>query len=199
LLPAKAFADSPPDTAPGAGETTTNALKDAVILIIRHGEKPEEGTDLSPAGRQRADAYVHYFEHYNVAAHPLALDYLVAAADSAGSHRPRLTLEPLSKASGLKIDLRFKHKDCAGLARDLRTHFHGKRILVCWHHGTIAELVTALGADAAKLLPGGKWPDDEFGWVLELRYDHDAHLIPGETRRLNEQLPLSQTLHTDGI
>jgi hypothetical protein len=192
LLSAKVFADSPQNGEPGGSEAT-NALGDAVILVIRHAEKPDKGTVLSPEGRQRAEAYVHYFEHYHVDGQPLGLDYLVATADSAGSERPRLTLEPLSKALGIKIDQQFKSKECRELAEDLRAHPHGKHILVCWHHGKIAELVTALGADASQLLPGGKWPDDQFGWVLELRYDHGGHLIPGESKRLDEGLILRQT------
>jgi hypothetical protein len=50
------------------------------------------------------------------------------------------------------------------------------------------ELTNALGADADKLVPGGKWPDTVFDWMLELRYDHDGRLIPAETKRISEKL-----------
>jgi hypothetical protein len=177
--------------AAGAGlakDQASDALRDAVILIIRHAEKPGEGRELSPPGEQRAAAYVQYFTNYTIDSKPLNLDCLIAAADSANSRRPRLTLEPLSKRLGLKIALPFKDKQYEEMAHDLQTTPHGKRILICWHHGKIPELAQALGADPGKLLPGGKWPDDEFGWVLELRYDHDGHLIPEQTKRINENL-----------
>lgn len=163
-------------------------LQDATILIIRHAEKLDTGQNLSPAGQQRAEAYIQYFKSFQVDAKPLKLDYLFATADSKGSQRPRLTLEPLSNALGLKIDNRFKNKKVQELADEIQSKDHGRHILICWHHGEIPELIRALGADPAKLLPGAKWPGQEFGWVLQLSYDHEGRLIPNQTRRLNENL-----------
>lgn len=168
--------------------TQPNPLSDAVILIIRHAEKPASGPGLSPAGQQRAEAYVPYFRNFTVDSTPLDLDYLVATADSRVSQRPRLTLEPLGKALQLKIDLRFQSKQGQELAAELQARPHGKRILIAWHHGAIPELLRALGADPAKLLPRAKWPDAEFAWVLLLRYDQAGHLIPNATRRIPEGL-----------
>jgi len=119
---------------------------------------------------------------------PLKLDRLIATADSANSSRPRLTLEPLSRALGLKIEQPYKDKQYEMLAHDLLTTPHGKRILICWHHGKIPELAQALGADANRLVPGGKWPTGQYGWLLQLSYDHDGRLIPDQTRRISENL-----------
>ncbi len=154
LLAVKTFADTPAvskvdgPAAPG--------LRDAVVLIIRHAEKPEDGFELSPAGQQRAAAYVNYFKNFTVDGQPLKPNYLFATADSEKSHRPRLTLEPLSQAMALKIDNRFKNKDFAELAKEVRSTNHGKCVLIAWHHGEIPELVQALGADPATLLAGRK-------------------------------------------
>ena len=164
------------------------APKDAVILIIRHAEKPDSGPDLSPAGRQRAEAYVSYFKSFSVNSEPLMLDALYAAADSKQSHRPRLTVEPLSKALHLQIRNQFKDREFGQLAADISSRHHEKHFLICWHHGEIPELLRALGSDPDKLLPKGKWPATEFDWVLQLRYDHDGRLIPGETRRIDEHI-----------
>lgn len=164
------------------------SLRDATILIIRHAEKPDSGDELSPVGVQRADSYAQYFQNFRVDARPLKLDHLFATADSKGSHRPRLTLEPLAKTLGLKVDCRFKNKNARELADEIQSHYYGKAILICWHHGQIPEVVRDLGADPAKLLPDAKWPDNQFAWVLELRYDHQGRLIPAETRRVNENL-----------
>lgn len=154
----------------------TNGLKNTVVLIIRHAEKPNNGFDLTPAGAERAEAYVHYFKNYTVDSKPVTVNYLFAAADSKGSHRPRLTLEPFSKATGMAIDLQFTNKQGRELADELRTKPHGGYVLICWHHGQIPELITALGADPKKLMPGGKWPDTVFGWVIQLRYDDEGQL-----------------------
>jgi len=165
-----------------------NPLSDATILIIRHAEKPEVGTGLSPEGEARAQAYVHYFQNFRVKSEAMKFDYLVAAIDSDHSQRSRLTLEPLSTAIGLKPDLRFQAKRPQELARELRSRQHGKAILICWHHKEIPELLKSLGADPDHLLPGGEWPAQQFGWVLQLRYDHDGQLLQNKTKRIKEHL-----------
>jgi len=164
------------------------ALKNAVVLIIRHAEKPDSGYDLSPAGYQRADAYPGYFKGLTVDSKPCKLDYVFATADSKGSHRPRLTVEPLGKAIGLQIDTRFANKKFQDMIDEIQTKDHGRHILICWHHGEIPNLVRALGANPDKLLPDGKWPNEVFGWMIQLRYDENGRLMPGETKRINEKL-----------
>jgi hypothetical protein len=42
--------------------------QNAVILIIRHAEKPDSGDGLSADGEERAKAYVNYFRRFAVAA-----------------------------------------------------------------------------------------------------------------------------------
>jgi broad specificity phosphatase PhoE len=162
-------------------------LKNAVILVIRHAEKPESGDGLSPAGEARARAYVNYFHNYTVDSKPLRLNYLFSSADSKKSRRPRLTLEPLGKTLGLKIDSRFKDEQFLELTHEIQSRPPGNNILICWHHGEIPHLLHALGADPEKLIPNVKWPGDEFGWVIQLRYDEKGHLF--ESRRINEDLP----------
>jgi hypothetical protein len=181
-----------------------SGLKGTTVLIIRHAEKPDKGYDLTPAGYQRAKAYVHYFQNFTVDGKPVRLDYLFAAADSNGSHRPRLTLEPLSKATGLPIDQRFGAKQYQELADELRTKPHGEHILICWHHGDIPGLLSALGANPEKLLPKGKWPDDVFGWMIQLHYDEKGQLVeakcinenlmPGDAGMQDDLVPLSDTV-----
>jgi hypothetical protein len=159
-------------------------LADATVLIIRHADKAESGDGLSPAGVVRANAYINYFENYQIDGAPIKLTALFAAADSKESDRPVLTLEPLSRAIGLPIDSKYKDKDYAKLADELEATSHGKDILICWHHGEIANLLRALGADPDQLIPGGKWPGDEYGWVMQLRFDKDGHVA--EAKRVVE-------------
>jgi len=168
------------------GETGSDALKNAVILVIRHAEKPDRGAGLSPMGEQRAGLYVNYFKSFSVDSRPLKIDYIFAAADSAGSHRPRLTVEPLAGALGRTIDSRFKDKEFERLAAEIRARPHGRHILICWHHGEIPQLLRALGADADSLIPKAKWPEQVFGWVIQLRYDDNGRLV--DARRINENL-----------
>lgn len=164
----------------------SEGLSNTVVLVIRHAEKPDDGNGLTPAGEERAKAYVHYFKNFTVDAKPVTVNYLFAAADSEGSHRPRLTLEPLSQGTGMTIDQRFTAKQPEPLAKELRAKPHGGCILICWHHGQIPDLLQALGANPKELLPKGKWPDNTFGWVIQLRYDAQGQFV--KATRINEKL-----------
>lgn len=167
-------------------EAATIGLADATVVIIRHGEKPESGIGLSPAGEKRAQAYSAYFRHLTLDGHPFQPDMLIATADSKNSARERLTLQPLSQALGLPIDLRFGNKDLTGLTKALRTEPHGKAVLIAWHHGKLSQLIKALGADPSSLLPDGQWPDDVFDYMVVLRFDHKGKLIPGSAELIHE-------------
>lgn len=126
-LPAVIFGKPPAEAA--------SALKNGVILIIRHAEKPDTGDSLSAAGAARAQAYVNYFKNFTLAGQPLQLDCAIATADSASSRRPRLTIEPLAKALGLTIDTQFNDNQCSQLGQAILSHPAGTNILICWHHG----------------------------------------------------------------
>jgi hypothetical protein len=162
--------------------------KGAVVLIIRHAEDADTGTDLSPRGQQRAEAYKDYFPKFTVDSKQLAPDAIFAAKDSKKSHKPRLTVEPFAKAEKLRIDTRFGNNQSAELAADLRATEQGKRILICWRHPYIPALIRALGANPEDLLPRGKWPGAVFDWVIFLSYDQDGRLIPASAKRINEHL-----------
>src|SRR6476661_8807040 len=148
--------------------------KDAVVLIIRHAEKPDTGRDLSPAGQERAEAYKDYFQKFTVDSKPLSPDVIFAAKDSKQSRRPRMTVEPFAKAAHLRIDAHFSSNQSAERAGTLRATEQGKRILISWHHTDIPDLLRALGANPDSLLPHGKWPDSVYYWVILLNYDKDG-------------------------
>jgi len=158
------------------------------VLIIRHGEKPETGTGLTSKGEERAKAYVKYFQTLKTGVGTFHPDYLFASADSKKSARERLTLEPLAKAINQSINLTFKNGRYQELADAMRAKRHGKNILICWHHGNIPKLVDALGGDSTKLIPGGKWPDAVFDWVIQLSFDSSGRLLPSQTKRIQERL-----------
>lgn len=166
------------------GESEPSAMQDAIVLVIRHAEKPDKGPELNAAGVARARAYVEYFRNYRVDGQPMRPDYLLAAADSKASQRPYLTLEPTAKMLGLVIDSRFNTDQSRQLAAALSAKPHGKLIVICWHHGDIPALLQALGASPGKLLPKGKWPDSVFDWVIQLRYDANGR--PAGATRITE-------------
>ncbi|MGI4791426.1 MAG: hypothetical protein ACRYFS_21570 [Janthinobacterium lividum] len=173
---------------PTAAAPAPPPLANAVILIIRHAEKPDSGPGLTPAGEQRAADYIYYFQGYKINALPEHIDHLVASADSKRSERPRLTVEPFSRAAKLPIDSRFLDKDVDALAQALEAKPSGRAILICWHHSEIPELLQDLGANPETLLPGGKWPSSIYNWVIQLRFDSKGQLLAKQAKRINEHL-----------
>ena len=174
------------------GREPCDALTNATIVVIRHAEKPLWGADLAPAGSRRAQAYADYFQQLPLDGQRFTPDHLFCTADSKGSHRTRLTLEPLSRALKLTIDHRFADKNAADLGRELRSQTHGRNLLICWHHGKIPVLLRALGADPESVLPKGQWPDEVFDWIIELHYDAVGRLQTARCRP--EKLMLEPTV-----
>ena len=166
----------------------TPPLANARLYLVRHAEKPEDGSGLTAAGTARAAAYVGYFRRDPLDGSTLRLTHLFAATDSKKSVRPRLTLEPLAKATHGTLDQRFTDKDPAAFVVDLRSHDYGNRILVAWRHGQIPALLTALGADPARFVPEGKWPDGVYDRVVELWFDARGNLDLAHSRTVAERL-----------
>ncbi|HEV2576705.1 MAG TPA: hypothetical protein VGU25_05800 [Acidobacteriaceae bacterium] len=158
------------------------------VLIVRHAEKPLLGRELTATGEARAKAYVHYFEPFHEGGLKLRVNALYAGADSVDSIRPRLTLVPLSRATGLAVDSSISTKAPTALVTLLRTQPHGNHPLVAWRHGSIPALLTAFGA-SPNLIPGGKWPNDVYDWVIVLNFDASGHLH--SQRLIKETLPLT--------
>lgn len=166
-------------------------VKNATILIVRHAEKPDSGIGLSEEGQKRAQAYAQYFQHYECDGKPLKLTLLYPAADGKHSRRSRLTLEPLSKALGLPLKCIYKDEQTSQLVQELQAKGQGQAILIAWHHSEIPNILRSLGVPPLTLLPKGKWPNQQYGWVLELRFDAEGNLM--SRRRVEEKPePLNQ-------
>jgi broad specificity phosphatase PhoE len=161
---------------PLSAQQAHDYLANNVLLIVRHSEKLVQGSGLTPQGEARAKAYVTYFQKFHDGDLAFSVDGLFAGADSEASVRPRLTLEPLHTATGMVLHDEISTKDSPKLVAELREHEHGTHPLISWRHGQIPTLLTAFGATPDKLLPGGKWPDDVFDWVIALSFDGSGKL-----------------------
>lgn len=169
--------------------------KNATILMVRHAEKPESGIGLALAGQERAQAYVIYFQNYSLNGSLLKITSIFATADSPKSMRPRLTVQPFADAMRLPIHAQVQDQDFQKVADEIRqnSQYNNSTILICWHHGEILDLAAALGVDASQLPPDSHWPsqpwpEDVYGWLLQLCYDATGALIPAQTLCINQQL-----------
>ena len=165
------------------------------ILMIRHAERPDKGTGLSVAGQARAQAYIVYFQNYLIANKHLTINYLFASADSAESIRPRMTIEPLAAALKLKINGKHSYTDY-NIVKDHimnKPKYKNSNILICWHHEEILNFAKDLGADSKTLPPGSNWPpspwpEDVYGWVMQVCFDSEGNLDKARTLCVSEQL-----------
>jgi phosphohistidine phosphatase SixA len=160
----------------------------AIVMIIRHAEKPDEPAtgakdpNLNARGYQRADALATVIpDHFP------RPDFLIATKETKGSRRPIETITPLSKALHEAIDATIADDDYATLAHQVLTDpkYAGKVVLIAWHHGKIPELAEALGV---KGVPA-KWKDSVFDRLWEITYkdgvaswqDLPEHALPGDS------------------
>jgi hypothetical protein len=168
-----------------------NNLANNTVLIIRHSEKPDTGTGLNAAGETRAHLYSKYFQPFQEEGLSIQIDGLYAGADSKNSFRPRLTLEPLSKSSGIPIHSNVGTKDSELLVQELKTETHGQHPLIAWRHGEIPALLRAFGVSPERLLPNGQWPDEVFDWVVVLNIGPDGRVTSAKLIHQSLKLPLT--------
>ncbi|HTI01484.1 MAG TPA: hypothetical protein VL752_11110 [Acidisoma sp.] len=175
-------------------EHAEGRLSGATIFIIRHAEKTGTGRGLSSAGAMRAEAYATYFEHLKLDGRPVHIDSLVASTDSAKSARPRLTLEPLSGATGMPIIQPCSSGNIACLVHWLKAQPARQTTLISWHHSKIERILAALGVNQHDVLPNGRWPSDFFDWVIALHFDKSGHLVPGKAELLHEPMSVDNVV-----
>jgi hypothetical protein len=130
------------------------------IVIIRHGEKPAEGDNLSCAGFNRALQL------------PAVLDKKVGVVNAifvpslklgktTGAARMYQTVIPYAIRRNLYVNTKFDVDDVEGLAGGIRK-INGT-VLVVWEHKHIHKLLKALGID-----DGEKWDENDFDsmWIV---------------------------------
>jgi hypothetical protein len=150
------------------------------ILIIRHAEKPPDSAmsvDLSPEGKRRADALPELFKPSDQRPTPFPTpDYIFATKNTMRSHRPLETVAPLAKKLNLPVNAAVENADFAKLAAEILTNqkYAGKTILICWHHGKISDLASALGATDVP----DRWKDSVFDQVWVVTYDKQGKAQP---------------------
>jgi hypothetical protein len=143
------------------------------IYIIRHAEKPPDeakSAELSPEGKERAADLHKIFEKSDKRPMPFATpDFILAAKDSAKSHRPVLTVTPLAKVLKLPINTEFSNDDPSKLAEEIfgNPKYAGKTVLVSWRHGGIPALAEKLKATGY----ADVWKGEVFDRVWQITFD----------------------------
>jgi hypothetical protein len=148
----------------------------AQVLVIRHGEKPPKGHDLSPAGQARAEALVGLFEkdpRFLAHGTPVAI-YAMLPSQEDEANREVETVTPLAMGLGLQINEHYIRDQYPQMATEILTSpaYEGKMVLICWDHAVIPQIVAALGVTN----PMPAWPSGVFDRVLAINYGSNGNV-----------------------
>ncbi|MGW5852334.1 hypothetical protein ACWFQ8_31085 [Streptomyces sp. NPDC055254] len=184
--------DEPPRPAPGppAGP------KDALIMVIRHAEKPypgatgedDEGNEgpgfLAGRGRRRAEELPRLFPPAAGTSLPRPGTVFAAGGRPGTPARCRQTVAPLAKALRLPVRAEFAVGAEAALVHAALAA--PAPVLVCWEHTGVPRLIRALGAQDVLGVPA-TWPDRyDLVWMFTRRQgawsfrELGQHLLPGD-------------------
>ena len=108
-------------------------------------------------------------------------DFIFATARSHRSNRPVETITPLAAALHLEPNHKHADDDYATVARDVLTHpkYVGKVVLICWHHGKIPALASALGIASPPA-----WPGTVFDAVWQITWPNAQATLSSQWQRL---------------
>ncbi len=156
----------------------------ASIILMRHGEKPDQGNELSERGWQRAKALPTLFDRIGS---PVAL-YGMSPKNDDGSIRAIQTLKYVAEKFKLVIQSDFNKKETVQLISDIKKNkiYDGKIVVICWEHKYIIEIAQLLG-----VTQNINWPGKQFDRYWRLDYspqgvlthyqDLPERLLPGDS------------------
>ncbi|MGZ9934709.1 hypothetical protein ACXNSR_33045 [Streptomyces sp. NC-S4] len=171
--------------------------EDALIMLIRHAEKPyaggvgrdAEGEDdpgsLAGRGWRRAERLPRLFPPAPGSSLPRpAAVFAAGGKGDAAPARCRQTVAALATALRTPVRAEFAVGAEAALAQAVSAA--PMPVLVCWEHSGIPHLIRSLGADRAPGIPA-TWPDrHDLVWILDRRLGRwsfrelPQHLLPGD-------------------
>jgi hypothetical protein len=146
----------------------------AKIIIVRHGEKPADGNELSVKGCERAYMLPNFFKVWSINA-----IYAQQPNGKNSSLRPIQTVTPTALTANLKINNSFHRDDYALMTNELLNNpsLNGKTVVVSWEHSVIPKIAESLGVHLTSTLTD--WPGSIFdqAWVITFNEaDKSAHL-----------------------
>jgi len=147
-----------------------NALP-AQVFIIRHAEKPPEGTGLSLKGKERAAALVPYFmetKELIINGTPVAI-YAMAAPKEDSSVRAIETVRKLADELKITLNTNYVRDNFKKMVEDIKSNsqYHGKTVLICWEHDVIPDMARSFGALQAPF----RWQSEVFDKIWIINFD----------------------------
>ena len=148
------------------------------VVIIRHGEKPETGENLSCQGLNRSIQLANVlYAKFKIP------DYIfvpsIKTGKSTGQIRMYQTITPFAVKYNLNIDTKYMVNDAPGLAASILKK--SGTILVVWEHNNIPQIVQALGVKDYSL----KWKGDDFDSIWIITFKNGKAVLTPDKENLN--------------
>ena len=168
---------APPTRTSTPEATSAPVAPPIVVMIIRHGEKPDgshpgidasgnqDDSSLTEVGWNRARRLVDLFDPAQGSprpglARPTAI-YAAGANKNGEGQRTRETVTPLADKLGLPVNTSFGNGDEKKLVKQVTAQ--PGPTLISWQHGEIPAIADAF--PAVTPTPPSNWPDDRFDVV----------------------------------
>ena len=133
------------------------------VVIIRHGEKPEKGDNLSCQGQNRALALASVL-HQKIGLPDYVYVPALDADDATKHSRMFQTASPFAIKYNLTINSKYDAKDSEKAAKNVLKK--SGTVLMVWEHSKIQDLAKQLGVKHVE-----DWPDKDFDSIWTIRYN----------------------------
>jgi hypothetical protein len=148
------------------------------VVIIRHGEKPVEGDNLSCQGLNRA---LELSEVLHKKIGVPAYTYVPAPSLGKSTARARMyqTIVPFAAKYNLTINTDYDVKDAKGIAQTVLDK--SGTVLLVWEHNMIPEIVRKLGVKDTNLA----WSDNDFDSMWIVSFTNGKVALTKESEHIN--------------
>jgi len=147
------------------------------VIIVRHGEKPEKGDNLSCQGQNRAlqlpSVLLKKFGKPDYTYVPA-----LKLGESSKHARMFQTVTPFAIKENLKVNSAFDEADVSNVAKDVRER--EGTVLLVWEHSQIQKLAQDLGVSDSP-----KWQDDDFDSIWVITYENHKASLTRNKQGLN--------------
>ncbi|MDO3625471.1 histidine phosphatase family protein [Mucilaginibacter sp. BT774] len=152
--------------------------KSLKVVIIRHGEKPDNGDNLNCQGLNRAMALPKVlYTKYGV----VNEIYIptVNSGNKTKSSRMFQTITPYAVKYNLDVNSSFDTEDYKHIAKDV--FLQKGTVIVCWEHNAIPHIAKALGVQGNIR----DWPDGDFDSIWIITYKNGEATLTADKEGLN--------------
>lgn len=160
---------------PSSGQQKPTQLKE--VIIIRHGEKPDEGDNLSCKGLNRSLQLPEVLNKKFGTP-----DYVfvpsINTGKSTSTARMYQTIVPFAVKYNLNVNTKYDVEDTRDLAQDIL-----KRkgiVLVVWEHKNIDNIVRDLNVKDAP-----KWPNEDYDSIWIVTFQNGKPVLTTDKEGIN--------------